>query len=192
MGAPGTGEDAAEADVAQALTLAGEGDCGRAEQSWRLAWQHLPRAKEWQDAQRALVAPKIAACWVDLARRSEDWRDAVRALESARFWDRHVDGLWTVAEQVGSKLYDQGLEARAREDWVAAYEAFDGAVRADTRLSWARRYAEETRDQRLGIAVEEAPAPKPAPVVKPAAGAPAEAPAEEAEAPEPSPGGEGE
>jgi hypothetical protein len=153
IGGDGTGEAAAEADLAEALALADAGSCESAEAAWRLAWLHLPRATEWRSDRRARFASAVAACWLGRARSASVPRDAVVPLESARFWDRRLEGLWDVAGRVGGSLFEAGEAARAEGDWEAAYAAYDGAVRADSRLSWARRRAEEARDHRLGLVV---------------------------------------
>jgi len=44
------------------------------------------------------------------------------------------------------------MEARARGDWEAAYRLFSDVLRVDATRSFARRYAEEARDHRLGLA----------------------------------------
>ncbi len=151
IGPAGTGEAAAEADRDEAIRLANSGDCDGAKVAWAHAWKHLPRATQWQTDQRAIVGERIASCLVEAAKSAPDWRDAARWLEEARYWDRTVNGLWDVADRVGGTLYERGMAAREREDWEAAYASFDGAVRADSRRSWARRYAEEARDHRLGL-----------------------------------------
>lgn len=168
IGDAGTGEAAAEQDLAEALRLAADGACAPAEAAWRLAWLHLPRATEWRTERRGRFADAVAACWVAVARAAVDPLDAVQPLESARYWNRRVDGLWEVADRVGDALHAAGEAARAQGDWEGAYTGFDGAVRADPRRSWARRYAEEARDQRLGLVVPEAAPvvaePEPVPV----------------------------
>jgi hypothetical protein len=59
------------------------------------------------------------------------------------------------------------MKAREAQDWEKAYVAFDGAVRANPSLSWARRYAEEARDLRLGLTGPASAAQPPASASKP-------------------------
>jgi hypothetical protein len=151
VGEAGTGEKAAREDLEDALALAADTRCADSEAAWRLARLHLPKAEKWFDENRAEYAPVVASCWVDLAQDEESDEVAATHLARARFWDRRNAKLWLVAEEIGDRLYGQGMEAREAGDWQRAYRAFSSAVTANTSLSWARRYAEEARDHRLKL-----------------------------------------
>ena len=43
------------------------------------------------------------------------------------------------------------MAARSGQDWQEAYERFSDVLAIDAQRSWARRYAEEARDYRLGL-----------------------------------------
>lgn len=151
VGEPGTGEKAARDDFEKAIALAKSTDCKKSEAAWRLSRLHMPKADKWYEENRAEFAPVIAQCWVDLARETDSDEEASFLMVTARFWDFQNADLWELATELGERQYDAGMEARAAGDWEAAYKAFATAVRADTRLSWARRYAEEARDHRLKL-----------------------------------------
>jgi hypothetical protein len=52
---------------------------------------------------------------------------------------------------VGAALWERGLAARAAGDAEVAYRAFRDLVSFEPWRSWARRYAEDARDARLGL-----------------------------------------
>jgi hypothetical protein len=151
IGEPGTGERAAKADLDRALLAAAEGRCTDAEDAWRLAWQHVPKATAWSDEHRPGFARAVSSCWAAGADAEGSLRAAAGQIEAARTWDHRNPAVWQVGERVGEALYNEGLAQREAGEWQSAYEAFSGAVTANPSLSWARRYAEEARDHRLGL-----------------------------------------
>jgi hypothetical protein len=151
IGEAGLGEKAAKADRDRALELAAEDRCVDAETAWRMAWRHVPKATSWHVEQGAEVREALSDCWVRKALADASPHDAAVKLDTARYWAYRNPELWAAADQIGQVLYAEGELAREGKDWEAAYKAFSNAVKANPSLSWARRYAEEARDYRLGI-----------------------------------------
>lgn len=151
IGPPGTGERAARADFDRAMSHATEDRCKQAEIFWRLARRHIPRAERWHDKNGEIFADAVATCWVERAAKTTDPHAAAQILQTARAWNHRLPALWEVQEEVGERLYEEGMVARLAEDWGTAYAAFRDAVIANPSLSWARRYAEEARDHRFGL-----------------------------------------
>jgi hypothetical protein len=129
------------------------------------------------------VDTAIAACHLAAAAAAEGREAHVRALVAARRADRHHPAVKEQTRALAATLVAEGDTARASADWDAAYAAYHAALQLDPRLSWARRYAEEARDHRLGIGVAapaggkaEAPAAPAAPDAGAEGGAEAPAP----------------
>jgi hypothetical protein len=150
----------AERDHALALEAAGAGDCEGAWKSWRNAKRHVIRNAGWQEAREDGVRSAVASCWALSAERAEDRDAKVRLLRKAARFDFDNEDLLARARPLAATLMAEGLAARRDEDWEAAYRAFSSAVALDTRLSFARRYAEEARDHRLGIGEDGREIPK--------------------------------
>lgn len=169
IGTAETGEKAARVDLDRATEAAKAGKCDEAADAWRQARLHIPNAHKWIADKRAAFAVLEAECYAAAALEATDPPAAVALLEKARVWTWKNEALFAAQESIGQQLFDTGLAARADQDWENAYVAFDGAVRANPALSWARRYAEEARDQRLGLTADgDAAAAAPAlPVARP-------------------------
>jgi hypothetical protein len=146
-------------DDVVALTEAG--NCEAAEARWIDAKRIRLRDTAWQDSQRRReVGPRISDCW---ALRAE--REAERAAEhlaSAFRWDRSGVALERVGAEVGARLWAEGKQARSEGDWETAYRRFEGLLGFQPWRSWARRYAEEARNHRLGLQRDQAPPGVPA------------------------------
>lgn len=151
IGPPGTGERAAKADFDRAVQAAQEGRCEDAERSWSLARRHIPRAEQWHETHRAELADFMSDCWVGQAAAETDPHAAVPHMKRAKFWNHRNPNFWEQAAVTGDRLFQEGMGHKAAEDWTAAFEAFLHAVEVNPTLAWARRYAEEARDHRLGI-----------------------------------------
>ena len=151
IGESGTGERQAQADFDRALAHIKTGDCDRAETAFRLARHHLPKATGWHDEHRETIAPELARCWALVAAEKVNAFDAIAPLRRGRAWQHNQRDLVAVQEQIGALLYEEGLAYRESRDWESAFDAFLGAVQAQPYLAWARRYAEEARDYRMGI-----------------------------------------
>lgn len=137
----------------EVLTNAKSGKCEAAERQWILAKRVRPRAWAWQAEELPTVRRALADCW---ARRAErDWDLGPEWLANAHRWDHESPELARVGERIGRRLWEEGMEAREQEDWQAAYERFDAVLKFQPWRSWARRYAEEARDHRLGLRHDE-------------------------------------
>ena len=88
----------------------------------------------------------------------------------AHHWDHRSPALAEIGGPVAERLYQEGLAARASQDWQLAFDRFSAALRVEPFRAWARRYAEEARDHRLGLHDREK-----TPWVKPRGGAGAKA-----------------
>jgi hypothetical protein len=141
------GNYAAE-DRAAAVGLARDGDCRRAEAAWTLAMRHVPLDRTWAAANQPSRA--LSSCWSRLAEEQRG-DERVDALARAHRWDDRAPDFLRVSEVAGARLWDAGLVARGRGDWEGAYAAFRDLLRFQPWRSWARRYAEEARDHRLGL-----------------------------------------
>jgi hypothetical protein len=145
--------DRNRANLAAAEKLAGELACDGAEARWDRARRRMVHQQEWLDREGPAIRRVLAECWVARAAADGDEGREVRVawIERARRLDPTAPSLRTTAAEIASGFYEAGIEARGREDWSASYRDFDAAVRADPRLAWARRYAEEARIRRLGL-----------------------------------------
>jgi hypothetical protein len=138
--------DAVRAELAD---QASHGECEAAESTWVRLKRHRPEDWAWQDEQQVGVAPELAECWA--ARAEHDSRRPVDALAWAHRWDPDSPTLERVGGPIADRLYDEGLRARAVQDWETAYDRFADLLRFEPWRAWARRYAEEARDHRLGL-----------------------------------------
>lgn len=171
IGPAGTGERAASDDFEAALTAANQGRCVRAEVLWRLSRQHIPRAiRQHADYEERLKTP-MAECFVRAAEANTDPAETTRLIRKARHWDYRSEVLHDAQDRLAKPWYDAGIAARAEEDWAAAWTNFNRAINLNPSLAWARRYAEEARDQRLKLNDAAPPSPakptKRKPLVKP-------------------------
>lgn len=145
--APRTAVDAATAEVAaEALAAAAAGQCAEAEAKWIVAKRYHPRA--WDENEARAPRSELAACW---ARDAERAADPLPSLANAHRWDHHHPELARVGGPIGDRLWDEGMAARAAGDPETAYRRFADLLTFQPWRSWARRYAEEARDQRLGL-----------------------------------------
>ncbi len=149
---------AAQADRDASLRLAGAGDCAAAEDAWWDAVAHRPADRRY--ARQAPVR-SLAECWAAAGSRL-DGAAQVDALARAHRWDHRSPGLAAVGGPVAARLYAEGLAAREAGDWELAYARFRDTLAIEPWRAWARRYAEEARDHRLGlVGVERKPWAKP-------------------------------
>jgi hypothetical protein len=146
----GEADREAEVDRQEALASAGAGRCEEAERSWWLARQHRSGQEDWKLQHLPEMKSAFATCWA-LSSEGQSQEEQVRRLVRARRWDYWNDAYRQHAEVLADALYEQGLAARAQQDWETAYRRFADAVEVDRSRSWARRYAEEARAFRLGI-----------------------------------------
>lgn len=139
----------ADADRIAALEAAWGGRCRNAEDQWRLARRHVPLDEDWEDAHEPEIAEALASCWAERATEDEDLA-AIRLARAHRWSPGNAD-LLRIKEPVADRLIEEAHAARARQDWEVAYARFRDALSFAPERSWARRYAEEARDHRLGL-----------------------------------------
>ena len=140
----------AEAVKDQVFVDAEGGHCESAEAGWIKAKRVRPGARKWAASELPAISRAIADCWALRAERDD--AAAEMLLANAHRWDHHSPELARVGEPVGERLWREGKEARSRKDWQTAYDRFDALLKFQPWRSWARRYAEEARDYRLGLA----------------------------------------
>lgn len=147
-----SGKDAdarASADARRALDEAKAGRCDEAEAAWLLARRRLPGNRKWHAERAPTIDASVARC---LARAAQaDPSQAVALLARAHQRDADNKVLREVGEPLAQALYDAGKAAMAQEDWASAYRHFSDVLRFAPHWSWARRYAEQSRDHLLGI-----------------------------------------
>ncbi len=142
---------AAGEDLERALSLAGEKRCEEAWEAWRMARWHVFRDKRYHETHEADVERAVADCHGLRSEDAETEEARIEDLVAGRKWDHHSDVVLDRARPLAAELELRGDEARASEDWEAAFLDFRNSVWLDPRRSQARRKAEEARDQRLDI-----------------------------------------
>jgi hypothetical protein len=141
-------EDGSAQALAEALALADAGSCAEAESAWLRTKRHRPIDASWQEERRPQAQRALATCWAAQAQQS-----AAPAADLARAarWDRDAPLLADVGGPIGDRLWSEGMAARANGDAETAYARFRDLLSFQPWRSWARRYAEEARDERLGV-----------------------------------------
>ncbi|MEM6931573.1 MAG: hypothetical protein AAF602_31875, partial [Myxococcota bacterium] len=145
---------AAERDRESALASAEALRCADAEQDWFLARKHQVADPDWRKKHHDTTKRALAECWATKA-ADVDRDTKVDHLVRAREHDHWAPTYRAAARALAQELYDEGLVAREKEDWERAYRRFSDAVAVDRSWSWARRYAEEARAERLGLGPRE-------------------------------------
>lgn len=143
----------AEADRQAALEHAAAGRCDEAERAWFVARKRVARNYAWARDHRPEVGRALSRCYVDAATRHPE--DRIALLERAHTWDHRLPPYVQASEAVADELFAQGKQARAAGDHDAAYRLFSDVLRITPYYAWARRYAEEARDHRLGLYEEQ-------------------------------------
>jgi len=143
--------DRNRANSSAAQRLAVEGQCESAESRFERVRRRMVGQRGWEEDGGAGVRRSIADCWIARAAKSGDHELQAAWIERARQLDRTAPALQTTAREIAAGLFEAAAAARDREDWDRSYSLFSSAVRADPRLAWARRYAEEARIERLGL-----------------------------------------
>ena len=139
----------ADVDRLAALEAAADDRCEEAVRSWRLARMHRPRDKRYVRLHEAEVNAGLSRCWALRAERSTD--EAPALLAKAHQADHRQDDFQRIRHGVAKDLYARGLAARDADDPETAYRLFTELLAFAPHYSWARRYAEEARDARLGL-----------------------------------------
>ncbi len=136
---------AAVASLGRAVERATAGQCDLAERTFVASKRLRPAARAWHVEARAQFGPPQAAC---LARRRQG---SVADLVAARWWDPRSAEVQRVAGPLATGWIAEGRRAAAAGDWETAYARFRDAVAIDPTRAWARRWAEQARDHRLGL-----------------------------------------
>lgn len=143
----------ARTDVATALAQADDGRCEEAGASWWLARRRTTRSST-VDPDEGRTKRAIANCWAVRASGLAERDARVDAFARSHTWDHHAEALLAGRGSDVQALWQEGMEARARKDWKAAYRAFHQLLRIEPTRSWARRYAIEALDCKLRIRLE--------------------------------------
>ena len=141
--------DASMARLGEAHTNAQANACVEAEDAWFTARTHRPRATPFFEAEGPGVHQAIAECWARKA--TEEPEQTVAHLARGRDWDRTAPGLVAAIRPVADAHYASGKAALDAEDWETAYRDLSSVLRIAPHRSWARRYAEQARSERLEI-----------------------------------------
>ena len=139
----------AREDREKAYENASRERCRDAESFWFMAKKHRPKNQGWKDEYGPDMRRSLAECWASKALSNP--QDEVEYLSRARTWDFSAPGYIRAAEPVADALFEKGLKARGEQDWESAYRFFNDTLAVDAQRAWARRYAEEARDFRLGL-----------------------------------------
>lgn len=126
-------------------------DCTSAEGHRQELRHHTPTDPRWKRATDGEIAPTIARCWAEAARGASG-DEQVDALARAHRWNFRDPTLASVGTPVAEALLAEADAARAARDWETAYRKYTQVLSFQPWRAWARRYAEEARDERLGIA----------------------------------------
>jgi hypothetical protein len=143
--------DRNRANLTAAQRLATELRCEAAEARLESVRRRMVHQLAWREREEAPTRRGLAECWVARAAASDRRELQTAWIERARQLDPTTPALTTTAREIAAGFFEAGSEAREREDWDRSYSLFSSAVRADPRLAWARRYAEEARIERLGL-----------------------------------------
>ncbi len=140
-----------DAERAALEAAAAAGRCEDAEAGWERMRMRRSWDRRWRLRTRPEVATAIGACWLARGQAAPDREAQVAGLARARWWDHRTPGLDPAADPLADALIAEGREALARAEWEVAYRRFTAALSIDAARPWARRWAEEARDHRLGI-----------------------------------------
>lgn len=142
---------AARADVGRVSAEANRDRCEQARDAWRDAMAHRIRSMDWQASVRPGVADTLATCFARRARTSDHRQRAVSDIREARRWNRVHPDVLQAGAALGDVWFAEGRALRRQGDIEGAYTAFRDTLYADPSRSWARRYVEELRSERLSL-----------------------------------------
>lgn len=150
---------AASERIQASLRKAEAGDCEGAEAIWEEVQRRTTRREAFGRRHAPTVRGALAACYIGRARATDDRDTRTTWLIAAHEHDYHHPEYQELAMRHAELLYQDGHKARGEiaseelnpADWEEPYRLFSAAVAVDPSRSWARRYAEEARDFRLGI-----------------------------------------
>ena len=138
-------------DVEEAVQIAKSNQCEQAEALWQQARRRLTRDTEWEEKVHPTIRPELTLCWIRKAKQTEDYAAQVPMWAKARYWDRNNPTLLSERKAITGYWISEGIRARDADDWERAYRAFKHALDITPTQSFTRRWAEEARDQRLGL-----------------------------------------
>jgi len=147
---PAAVDHAAERVLARALDRAAAGSCTEAEAAWVAAQHHRPQDPAWRDSRRPEVARAMADCLAGRAQHASD-PDTAALLREAHRWDHRSEALARVGAPLAAAWLAEADAARVAEDWSTAYRRYTDVLGFQPWRAWARRYAEQARDHRLGL-----------------------------------------
>jgi hypothetical protein len=136
--------------LADVLAAAKGGACEQAETLRGALRRHTPGDRRWQRPTDPDLAPALGSCWAEKARGAPADLQA-EALARSHRWDHSGAVLAEVGGPIGERLLEEGRAARAAQDWELAYQRFSQVLAFQPWQAWARRWAEEARDRRLGL-----------------------------------------
>jgi len=151
-------DEYAEKDRLAALQAASQDKCGLGEHNWMLARRHIPLHENYRRLHVDEMEAAFSACWARRA-KAEPQR-ALEHLVRARKLDHRNTTFLKIRKPLADRLYAEGVAARDAGDWDKAFARFNDVLSIDTTRSWARRYLEEARDQRLGLPMPPPQRPK--------------------------------
>ncbi|MCA9490546.1 MAG: hypothetical protein KC621_11510 [Myxococcales bacterium] len=131
--------------------LAAKGSCDEAESAWDMARWHRAGEQDWERKHEPRVELALSECWAISSDQAPDDEERIRRLLRAKRWSFRTEAFASRAERLAEELEQQGLQARATEDWETAYRLFSDAVHLDGTRTFSRKWAEEARAFRLGI-----------------------------------------
>jgi len=134
-----------------AITLAQQGNCEEAWSTWKVATRHVLKNTRWHNTERPDASAAVSSCWVDRALEQETDEETAAMLVKAGRFDDDTSNYLDAALPLANRFIAAGDEARAAEQWQAAYDAYRTALLLEPQLSHVRKLAEEMRDQRLGL-----------------------------------------
>lgn len=148
---PDVTADKIEEHLADLRDAAAAGRCDDAERAWR----HARAYRSMDDSWLAVHVPEwerlMGVCWVVRSEQAPDRAARIRALSIARDWDHWNRDQWRLAAPLADERMAEGEAALVSGDAEVAYAAFRDVLALDATRSWARRYAEDARNLRLGI-----------------------------------------
>jgi hypothetical protein len=143
--------DRNRANLAAAERLAAELQCEGAESRYERIRRRMVHQRDSLGYDEAALRRAIAECWIARAAGSNAHELQSDWIVRARQLDPTTPALQTTAREIAAGFFDAAEAARNLEDWDASYGLYSSALRADPRLAWARRYAEEVRIERLSL-----------------------------------------
>lgn len=128
---------------------AAQGACDEAWARFIALKRHRPRDWRWHAQITPQIHTTLAGCRARLAGDRPD--EAAEQLARAHWLDHRSEALARVGEPLAEAWLAEAHAARERGDWETAYRRYSDVLGFQPWRAWARRYAEEARDHRLGL-----------------------------------------